>query len=208
VSPHRLDQSVTPPQSAPGASAAPTRRTGSGHRPQSAPWPSTRRQREPADHVHLPQLHRRAALPALPDLLAAVPTSRVNHANPDQRPTDPGLRGQRIDLLPPQLDEDPPSPQYGCAPGAARAPAPRPPPTSDADTKPAGATGQPAPPDPRPHTGPATYAPSGGSPPLGGDLTDRAHLGDHLEDRPIPLLSHAQLPHARECQESAEVAVN
>jgi hypothetical protein len=39
-------------------------------------------------------------------------------------------------------------------------------------------------------------------------LRDRAQLRDHLENRPIPLLSHAELPHARECQESAEGAVN
>ena len=46
-------------------------------------------QRETADHIHLPQLHRRRPLPPLPDLLAAVPASRVDHPGPHQRPVDP-----------------------------------------------------------------------------------------------------------------------
>jgi hypothetical protein len=39
-------------------------------------------------------------------------------------------------------------------------------------------------------------------------VLDRLALTDHRQHGAIPLLSHAQLPHARECQESTEVGVN
>ncbi|MDT5355954.1 MAG: hypothetical protein QOJ56_4486 [Mycobacterium sp.] len=39
------------------------------------------------------------------------------------------------------------------------------------------------------------------------DLTDRQPVTDHRQHGLIPLLSHAQLPHSKECQGSAEVTV-
>ena len=43
--------------------------------------------------------------------------------------------------------------------------------------------------------------------PLGCHLLHRSPVSDDRQNRPVPLLSHAQLPHARECQESPEVGV-
>src|SRR5258708_30608908 len=44
-------------------------------------------------------------------------------------------------------------------------------------------------------------------PPLAGHLSPRPAFGDYRLHRLVPLLSHAQLPHGRECRESAEVGV-
>src|SRR5260370_33585256 len=43
--------------------------------------------------------------------------------------------------------------------------------------------------------------------PLAGHLAYRPTVGEHPLDRFVPLLSHAHLPHARERDKSAEVAV-
>src|SRR5260370_41307020 len=43
--------------------------------------------------------------------------------------------------------------------------------------------------------------------PLAGHLAYRPTVGEHSLDRFVPLLSHAHLPHARERDKSAEVAV-
>ena len=53
---------------------------------------------------------------------------------------------------------------------------------------------------------PGMHALPGNTPPAS-HLSHRAALADHRQDSLIPLLSHAQLPHARECQGSAEAAV-
>ncbi len=44
-------------------------------------------------------------------------------------------------------------------------------------------------------------------PPFCGHLGDRPALADHSEDCLVPLFRHDQLPHVRECQESAETGV-
>jgi hypothetical protein len=148
----------------------------------------------------------------------AAPTAGTTHpdaaADPDRsprpapdtgRPADSDGNGStRLSSAPGRSAADPST----AAAAAAPAPPPPPAPASDADSQPAGATGPPTPPDPRPHTGPATRATSAGSPPLRRHFRHGPALREHLENRPIPLLSHAQLPHAKECQESAEVAVN
>src|SRR5216683_3329487 len=43
--------------------------------------------------------------------------------------------------------------------------------------------------------------------PIPGHLAHRPTVADYRQDRPVPLLSHAHLPHARERDKSAEVAV-
>src|SRR5713226_5747237 len=43
--------------------------------------------------------------------------------------------------------------------------------------------------------------------PIPGHLADRATIANYCQDRLVPLLSHAHLPHARERDKSAEVAV-
>src|SRR5919108_4237109 len=43
--------------------------------------------------------------------------------------------------------------------------------------------------------------------PLAGHIAHRPSVGEHSLDRFVPLLSHAHLPHARESDKSAEVAV-
>ena len=50
-------------------------------------------------------------------------------------------------------------------------------------------------------------AASGATPPLLGDLTNRQPLADDRQHGLIPLLSHAQLLHAKECQGSTEATV-
>jgi hypothetical protein len=45
-------------------------------------------------------------------------------------------------------------------------------------------------------------------PPFLGHLGDRPALADDCEDCLVSLFRHAQFPHVRECQESAETAVN
>src|SRR5216683_7482807 len=43
--------------------------------------------------------------------------------------------------------------------------------------------------------------------PIPGHIAHRPTVADYRQDRPVPLLSHAHLPHARERDKSAEVAV-
>src|SRR5260370_32183628 len=43
--------------------------------------------------------------------------------------------------------------------------------------------------------------------PIPGERADRAPIADYCQDRLVLLLSHAHLPHARERDKSAEVAV-
>jgi len=43
--------------------------------------------------------------------------------------------------------------------------------------------------------------------PIPGHLAHRATVGKYAQDRFIPLLRHAQLPHCGECHASTEVAV-
>src|SRR5215468_6662653 len=82
--------------------------------------------------------------------------------------------------------------------GSAASPVPAPPPagSSDAGSWPADATGPPGPPGHSPHATPAIYAHSAATPPAARHLRHRAALADHGQDRLIPLLSQAHLPHA------------
>ena len=66
-------------------------------------------QHEPAHDVHLPQLHRRAALPPLPRSGAPPAAPGVDQARPGPAPDrPPDSRRQRRHARPGQLDHDPP----------------------------------------------------------------------------------------------------
>src|SRR5215475_15667003 len=52
-------------------------------------------EQEPAHHIHLPQLHRRPALPPPPLLLPPPPGTGLDQPGPHQRPVDPRLRRHR-----------------------------------------------------------------------------------------------------------------
>ncbi len=56
---------------------------------------------DPPDHVHLPQLHRRAPLPPL-ELAIPAPGVRVDQSLPSQESVDPRPRWQRVNPLPGQ----------------------------------------------------------------------------------------------------------
>ncbi len=64
-------------------------------------------QQDPADDVHLPQLHRSAALPALEAPVTAAPGQRVDQPGPLQRPVDPRARGHRVHAGPGGLVHEP-----------------------------------------------------------------------------------------------------
>src|ERR1700681_4090522 len=53
---------------------------------------------------------------------------------------------------------------------------------------------------------PPVHRPPGHAP-VCGHLTHRPAITNHCQDRLVPLLSHAHLPHARERDKSAEVGV-
>src|SRR5437016_11110103 len=60
---------------------------------------------KPADHVQLPQLHRRAPLPPFPVLASPPPRRRLNHARPEQAAIDRGGRRGRGHAFPGQLQD-------------------------------------------------------------------------------------------------------
>lgn len=66
------------------------------------------RQREPADDIHLPQLHRHTAFPAFPLPGTPIPSGRVDHRCPHQSPIHRRLRGHRRHLALGQFEHQPP----------------------------------------------------------------------------------------------------
>ncbi len=68
------------------------------------------RQQHPADHVHLPQLHRPAPLPPLELAVPLAPRGRIDQVGPLQQPVDPRPRRHRIDTRPDRLMDQPPGP--------------------------------------------------------------------------------------------------
>jgi hypothetical protein len=152
-------------------------------------------QPDPADDVHLPQLHRRTALPALPRLSPPPAGTGLDQRGPGQRPVDPGLTGQRRHAPAGQLHHDPP-----------RAPRPMHPAQLEhrrldqrrhlmrARSRPARPIRQRLQPTGLIAAQPAMQRLPGHAPLLG----HRGHLmplGDHRQHRQIALLGHAQLPH-------------
>jgi hypothetical protein len=67
-------------------------------------------QADPAHEVHLPQLHRRAALPALPRLPPPAVATGLDQTGPGQRPIHTGHTRHRRHPAAVQLDHDPPRP--------------------------------------------------------------------------------------------------
>jgi len=165
---------------------------------------------EPADNIHLPQLHRLAPFPPPPRLLTPTAPARLDHSGPGQAPVDRRLRHRHPPAC--QLDADPPRP-----PARVRAAHLQHPRrelrrhlmrTPDRPVRPVRQTLQTLsliPSQPRMQRLPA-------HPPLPSHLSDRPTLADHRENRLIPLLGHAHLPHAKgvstisrsSCQGSAE----
>ena len=134
-------------------------------------------------------------LPAIPCLVPPSPDSRVDHPEPDQTAVDRRLRGRRVGPQPQQLEPDPPRPPVRAGPAQLEHP------SLQLRGQLVGARGRPVRPvrqtrqpfslitgQPRVQRLP-TYAP------LTSDLTDRPAISDHRENRLIPLLCHAQLPH-------------
>src|SRR5438128_2438229 len=162
---------------------------------------------KPADHVQLPQLHRRAPLPTFPVLASPPPRDRLNHARPEQAAID--RRGRRGwgHAFPGQLqDQSTRAPERLVAPHLQH-------PYFDEGRHLMGAVGGPV----RPVAHPLHALPLVASQPRMQRLPAHLPVPRHLRHRPpaaedrhdrlVPLLSHAQLLHARECQASAETAV-
>ncbi len=125
---------------------------------------------EPADHIHLPQLHRPGPLP--PPIIGPFPPSRprLHQAVADQRPIDAGSARHWDDPVLGQLVADPVRPpKLGEPAGRPRTPQPRPSGSSDADTNAASRNDHPTRPDRRRrYTAAARCARSAATPRTGG----------------------------------------
>ena len=168
-------------------------------------------EQEPADDVHLPQLHRRPAFPPLPLPVTRRRPDRVDQAQPAPapgRPPTPTAPGPHPRLASsntrsaadPNTDASPPQLQHRRLDRGRHLMRTRPRPVRPI-RQPLQTLGL-IPGQPRmhrlarpPRTWPATSVTVSPS-------------ADHRQHGLIPLLGHAQLPHHRECQQSAEVAVN
>src|SRR4029079_9534494 len=62
---------------------------------------------EPADHIHLPQLHRPATFPPFPFPVPRTPRRRIDHTHPHQRRIHRRLRRQRLHTATTQLEHQP-----------------------------------------------------------------------------------------------------
>jgi hypothetical protein len=165
-------------------------------------------QQEATDSVHLPELHRRASLPAFPDLPPPAPRLGLDDAGADQAAIDRRLRQRRFRAaLPCQLQRQPARTpvrpgsahlQHLCFPHRWH--------LVWAVRRPMGAIVQTFKPfrfvpcQPGVHRLPADS-------PILCHLAHRATVRDYCQDRLVLLLSHAHFPHVRECQDSAEVGV-
>ena len=200
AAPHGL---ATPPRArhrpagcAHAASTAPTRRTGSGRRPRSAPSPWCRQRA--GTRPRRPSATTRSAAARsqrFHDWSRRRRARRVDHPGPDQAPVHRRLRRHRVDPRRGSSSRDPPRTPIRARPAHLRAPRPRPPAGIWCGHEAGRCDRSARPSNPRPHTGPATHAASAATPPLTSDLTDRPAISDHRENRLIPLLCHAQLPH-------------
>ncbi len=165
------------------------------------------RQHEPADHVHLPQLHRRATFPPLPLTVPRPTRVGIDQVQPHQRPIHPRLRRHRLHTTLGELEHQPPRTPRRMRPAQLRQrhldlgrhlmrTRPRPMRPITQVVEPAGFVLR------QPRMQRLTRHPQPGR-----HLRHRAPLGDHRQHRLIPLLAHTHLPHGNECQESAETAV-
>jgi class 3 adenylate cyclase len=150
---------------------------------------------KPAHDIHLPQLHRGAALPAFPLARAPIPQTGIDHPGPHQGPIRRRLRGHRPHPAFGQLEHQPPRPPIR----------PRP-----AQLQQRGlhrrrhlmrTRHRPMRPIHQPLKASGLIAGQPGvqrlprHPHLLGDLRNRQPIADHRQHGLIPLLSHAQLPH-------------
>ncbi len=168
--------------------------------------PSAVGEQEPTDDVHLPQLHRRAAFPPFPLAITRPPRARVDQVQPDQRPIGPRLRHREPSPLGQLKTQPPRTPRRMRQPQLHQRDLNRRRHLMRTRTR-------------TMRTVPKTSQPAGlvlGQPRMHG-LTRHPEpgrharhclaVGDHRPHGLIPLLSHRQLPHERECHQSTEVAV-
>src|SRR5438874_6578052 len=162
---------------------------------------------EAVHDIELPQLHGCTSLPPFPGLPTPAPGRGVDDAGANQAAIHRRLRRRRLHAFPSQLEGDAPgSPiavssthlqdhDLNCSWHLMRA-----------MHRAMGTVVQPFQAVALVAGQPAVH----GSPrdtPLAGHLTHRPTVGEHSLDCLISLLSHAHLPHARERDKSAEVAV-
>ena len=210
VGPQRQRQALADPlRGLPDHQVRADRRTGSGHRPRSAPWPGCRR----------PARTRRRRPSATAPSDPRAPTASTSGPAADDRSGRSGSTAPTPGRPPTrsstgstprlgQLEGDPPrTPRRMGHAASARSPPRRPAPIWCGHDR-----GR-CDPSPRSSSPPASYLASQActvlrdTPNRAATVRDRLTVTDHCQHGLIPLLSHTQLPHARECHQSTEVGV-